>query len=102
MSQYADDTSLTLLAKEVCVNNSILTLKLFSEGSGLTIIWNKSAAYWWGPEGAERPAWTQELAIQWAQEGEISKLLGAPFGLNLQASNINQFLEDKSDRKFKY
>jgi hypothetical protein len=35
-------------------------------------------------------------------EGDISKLLGAPFGVSLSTANVNQILLEKIDRKLQY
>jgi len=35
------------------------------------------------------------LQVEWAKEGEMSKLLGVPLGLNLDVKDANQFLVKK-------
>jgi hypothetical protein len=39
---------------------------------------------------------------QWASAGEVSKLLGAPFGLSLSTADVDKFLADKIDKKLLY
>jgi len=83
LAQFADDTSFTLLGEERPVKYLINTLDTFCEGSGLVLNWDKSCGYWWTRGGGGRPNWTNELHISWANEGDISKLLGSIFGLSL-------------------
>jgi hypothetical protein len=48
--------------------------------SGLGINWGKSMAYWCHKNEKQKPNWI--VAFKWNQvnEGELSKLLGTPFG----------------------
>jgi hypothetical protein len=41
--------------EEFVARNTVACLKKFSSDSGLTLKWEKSAAYWWAPGGMERP-----------------------------------------------
>jgi hypothetical protein len=100
--QFADDTSMTIASEERTVTNTISTLHSFSLASGLLLNWDKSIAYWWDPRGGPRPGWSLNLEVQWAELGDISKLLGTPFGLSLSADDVDQFLIEKIDKKLKY
>lgn len=39
---------------------------------------------------------------QWAEEGDLSKLLGTPFDLNLNIRDVDQFLNAKISNKLDY
>jgi hypothetical protein len=39
---------------------------------------------------------------QWANEEEVSKLLGTPFGLSLKSMQVDSFLVEKIEQKLKY
>ena len=47
ISQYVDDSSLTIAGDEGSVIQTIATLDEFSKASGLQINKEKSSAYWW-------------------------------------------------------
>jgi hypothetical protein len=102
IGQYADDTNLTLRAEEQSVINTVASLTRFSGASGLTINWEKTLAYYWRRGFRLRPAWLDQLGWQWAEENEISKLLGTPFGLTLSASSVDQFLLTRTDKQLQY
>ena len=57
-------------------------------------------AYWISPRPA--PPWLQQLECPWAIEKQLSKLLGTPFGLNLDVQNIDEFLAEKIRKKLAY
>lgn len=99
MAQYADDTSFTLLGEETEVRNLIHTLKTFCLASDLVLNSTKSNGYWKSPNSPIRPDWTNDLGVTWASNEEVSKLLGAPFGLSLSTSNVNDFLHDRLAKK---
>ncbi len=40
----------------------------------------------------EKLNWDKELKQRWANERDLSKLLGIPFGLNLEVKEVNEFL----------
>jgi hypothetical protein len=102
IAQYADDTSLTIRGEEPFVCAIVETLQLFSGASGLFINENKSSAYYWHPGGSDRPSWTRDFRWQWAEGGEISKLLGAPFGMDITTEDANSFLMAKIEKKLMY
>lgn len=45
--------------------------------------------------------WLNEYDWTWAKEGELSKLLGIPFGLNLDTINIDCLYSRKFQRNLK-
>jgi hypothetical protein len=78
------------------------TLHSFSCASGLIINEGKSAAYYWHPGEVVRSAWILNFRWQWAEASDISKLLEAPFGLDMTTEDSDQFLAAKIDRKLTY
>lgn len=46
--------------------------------------------------------WLLGYNWQWAEEGDLSKLLGTPFGLNLKTRDVDQFLYAKISKKLDY
>ena len=99
--QFADDTSFTVRADLGSVSTLINILHSFSLPSGLLINWSKSGAYWEG-RNRPRPAWTQNFDWTWIPEGNISKLLGSPFGLSVSTADIDHFLMEKIRKKLTY
>lgn len=101
ISQYADDISFTLLGKEGPTRNLINCLGLFCRGSSLVLNWQKSWGYWKHGKGARhpRPNWTNRLGVTWVDNGDISKLLGTPFGLDMTSNDVNEFLLAKVRKK---
>lgn len=99
--QYADDTSFTVRANLDSTSTLVNILQSFSLASGLLINWAKSGAYWQG-RNAQRPAWSQNFGWSWIPEGNLSKLLGSPFGLSISTADIDNFLVDKVRRKLTY
>lgn len=43
-----------------------------------------------------------KVQIKWSEEGQLSKLLGTPFGLNLNTPDVDQFLYTKITKKLDY
>jgi hypothetical protein len=99
IAQFADDTSLFIRGEEGPMRATAETLQQFSLASGLVINDSKSFAYYWAPQGGDRPPWIQRYSWQWAQAGELWKLLGTPFGLTLNTQDIDLFLLAKIDKK---
>lgn len=98
--QYADDTSFTVQATPQSVGNLIQILRDFCSAAGLEINWRKLAAYWQSPQ--PRPQWLNAFDWTWANEGDLSKLLGTPFGLNLDTKDVDAFLTAKIEKKLSY
>jgi hypothetical protein len=99
LAQYADDTSFTLLGQEGTLRYLIRTLETFYLASGLVINWKKSSAHWKSALEPIRPLWTNGLGVTWAGGADISKLLGAPFGMSLTSEDVNSFLHNCITKK---
>jgi hypothetical protein len=102
VAQYADDTSLTLLGEEESVRRAIYILEVFYASSGMVLNWIKSCAYWKLAGGSPRPRWTEFLGILWAEDDEISKLLGTAFGTSLLSGDIDNFLLARINKSLGY
>ena len=87
--------------KKRYVDELVHILKVFSETSGMEINWEKSSAYWFD-KFTHKPEWLTRYNWLWAKEGDLSKLLGTPFGLNLNVHDVDQFLHNKISRKLDY
>jgi hypothetical protein len=60
----------------------------------------KSLAYWfveWDP-----PDWLQYFDCTWAETGNIAKLLGIPFGIEIDIVDVDSFLFQKIHKKLVY
>jgi hypothetical protein len=99
VAQYADDTSFTLLGEEEPVRYLIYTLETFCLGSGLVLNWQKSSGHWKSKTRPIRPMWIEYLGVTWANEDDVSKLLGAPFRLSLTSGDVNEFLIERIKKK---
>jgi hypothetical protein len=75
----------------------VATFQLFSGASSLLINESKSSMYYWHPSGDVRPQWTQGFKWEWANGQDVSKLLGAPFGID-----SDNFLRAKLEKKLTY
>jgi hypothetical protein len=84
------------------VRNTVSILHTFSSGSGLTLNWEKSGAYFWAAGSSQRPDWTNQFQFQWVSEHNLSKLLGTPFGISLSSQDVNDFLLTRTDKKLQY
>ena len=83
------------------VDELVRLLGIFSKASGMEINWEKSSAYWFD-KYTHKPDWLLGYNWKWAEEGDLSKLLGTPFGLNFNTRNIDQFLYNKIKKKLEY
>lgn len=99
--QFADDTSFTVKADHGSVTLLVNLLNTFSSASGLTINWSKSGAYWVG-RNRQPLDWALTFGWTWVPDGNITKLLGTPFGLSLATTDIDQFLIAKVRKKLTY
>jgi hypothetical protein len=102
VTQYADDTSLTLLGKEGSVQGTIHTLETFCAGFGLVLNCLKSCGYWRAADGSPRPAWSDTLNISWAGDADVNKLLGTVFGLSLTSGDVDTFFLDRINKSLSY
>ena len=83
------------------VDELVRILEVFNEAPGMEINWEKSCAYWFD-KCTHKPDWLAGYNWQWAEDGDLSKLLGTPFGLNLNTPDIDQFLYRKISKKLDY
>ena len=83
------------------VEELVKILETFSEASGLQINWKKSSAYWFN-RLIPKLEWLLNYNWKWAEEGNLSKLLGTPFGLILDIKDIDQFFYNKIAKKLVY
>ena len=101
ISKYADDSSFMVRGEKRYVDELVRLLKVFSEAFGMQINWEKSSAYWFD-KFTHKPVWLNGYGWQWVEEGDLSKLLGTPFGLNLDTKDVYQFLYSKISKKLDY
>lgn len=83
------------------VDELVRLFKVFMEVLGMEINWNKSCVYWFD-KFTHKPEWLAGYNWIWAQECDLSKLLGTLFGLNLNIPDVDQFLYSKISRKLDY
>ena len=83
------------------VDEMVRILKVFYEASGMRINWEKSCAYW-NDKFMHKPEWLSGYYWRWAEEGDMFKLLGTPFGLNLNIRDVDSFLYNKISKKLDY
>jgi hypothetical protein len=98
--QYANDADLMVRGSE---RNSLCILSLLESyglATGLRINWPKSQIYWISSDPP--PPWLARLLCPWAVEGQLSKLLGTPFGVNLHTQDVDNFLLSKIQKKLDY
>jgi hypothetical protein len=100
MVQYADDVNYTLLAQRENMESLTRLLHLFWLATGLQMNWGKSIGYYF--DRGDPPAWLRDFECSWAAPGELAKLLGAPFGIELSTEDIDQFLIEKIELKLHY
>ena len=101
ISQYADDSSFMVRGEKNDVDELVRLLTTFSKTSGMEINWDKSCAYWFD-KFTYKPVWLQGYDWHWAEEGDLSKLLGTHFGLEFNTPDIDQFLYNKISKKLDY
>jgi hypothetical protein len=92
MHAHANDTSFTVKAEEI--------LHKFGMNSGLEFNWHKSVAYWCGR--GRPPIWMGKYYWKYVATGNLSKLLGTPFGLKLKLQEVDQCLIYMVKGKLKY
>ncbi len=100
LAQYANDTSLTLATIENYVDTAVDLLNKFLHISRLELNWHKSMAFWYGTSNF-RLRWLGKYKWKWALEGDMSKQLGATFGLTLEVKDVDGFLIDRIQKKIK-
>ena len=100
-SQFADDSSFMIKYTKEDVDEFVKTLETFSQASGMDINWKKSCAYWFDKH-THKLKWLPGYIWKWAEEGDLSKLLGTSFGLNLNTKDVDQFPYNKMTKKLEY
>ena len=101
ISQYADDSSFMVRGEKRYVDELVRILKSFSAASGMEINWEKTFAYWFD-QYTHKPIWLNGYDWIWANEGDMSKLLGTTFGLNLRTRDVDEFIYRRISKKFDY
>lgn len=90
IAQYADDTTLSILGKAQYVSSTVAIFESFRLASGMVINWLKSQALWVG-KSWNRSAWLDQYNWRWGVKGQLRKFFGAPFGLNLNRTDVDAF-----------
>jgi len=72
----------------------------FGSVSSLIINWTKSVGFWFS--NIPPPAWLNNFGISWAPPHSLSKLLGALFGVSLETTDMDSFLQLKITKILKY
>ena len=85
ISQYADDTTLTLDATEKSLKFALEVLQFYAEASGLHINIEKTKAVWFGSKKGSREKYFEEKNLCW-ENGKF-RILGINFHVNLQDMN---------------
>jgi hypothetical protein len=98
--QFADDTNFTLHGTKADLLMTQQILHEFHSASGLIINWPKSLAYWFS--ALPTPPWLDDFDCPWATLGNLTKLLGIPFGLDLDIVDVDNFLLQKIQSKLDY
>lgn len=88
--QYADNTPFTMKANNYSLDNLVGIMHKFGLAFGLMINWTKSVAYWC--DRGIPPRWVRKHQWKWALPSDLFKLLGTPFGLQLDLKNIDQLM----------
>ena len=81
VSQYADDTSLTLEPSERSLENTLKILKFYADASGLRVNMEKTKVIWFGSQKGSDNKLCRNWNLCW--ERGVFTLLGVKFSLNL-------------------
>ena len=81
ISQYADDTTLTLNATKQSLENALQTLEFYADASGLHINIEKTKVIWFGSKKTSEETFFDERNLCW--EKGAFKVLGINFSTNL-------------------
>jgi len=55
-------------------------------------------AYKSSKKDKQKPKWIKEFRWKWAKDGELVKLLGVPFGLNLDTKEVDFFFLENYEK----
>lgn len=83
------------------VDELVRLLNLFSKASSMEIDWDKSCAHSFDM-CTHKLEWVREDNWKWTKKGNLSKLLGTPYGLNLNTPYVNDFSYTKISKKVEY
>lgn len=92
--------SFNIWGTEESFNNLRHQLDLFGRALRLWINWDKSFAYWLA--SAAPLNWLLHLECPWAEENNLNKLLGTPFGINPLTTDVDSFLRAKITKEFTF
>lgn len=100
LSQFADDTTFALQGSRHNLKEASTLLEDFGQAIGLRLNRGKYALYWFGTTCL--PQWVNSFGCQIAAPGELSKLLGTPFGISVESVDVDAFLATKITAKLKF
>lgn len=101
ISQYVENPSFMVRGEKSYVDELARLLKVFNEASKMDTIWDKLWFYWFD-KYTHKPTWLEGYDWRWAEEGDLSKLLGNSFSLNLNTPQVDQFLYSKITKELDY
>ena len=89
---FADDTLLLLEGNPDNMDMAISVINRFGAGSGAKLNLHKSVGIWVA-NTQKQWTWGEETGLKWLQQGEVTKYLGYPFGLQIpQQEKDNKML----------
>lgn len=100
MIPFVNDTGYTLKGIEENRINIIQLLLLFRLAFRLEINWLNNFAYW--ISNNPPPHWLRNLSCPWVVVGNLFRLFGTPFGLELNTVDVDEFLYQKVKKKLNY
>jgi hypothetical protein len=100
ISQYANDTDFTIRVEEANFIHLKYVFTRFGLAFGLWPNWNKSLLFWVAQRAP--PAWLDALGCLWIVDRYLSKMLGTPFGIRVNTSDIDAFMFQKIQQKLTY
>lgn len=100
LSQFADDTTFSLKGAERYLATTSAMLTEFGLATGLVLNRHKSSMYWY--HTMPPPPWLQSFGFTVTPAQELSRLLGTPFGVDLETRDVDRFLANKLTTKLRY
>ena len=92
ISQYADDSTLTLEDDEISINSALISIENFAKCSGLKANFDKTTVLWIGAKRGCGEEIRTVHPISWNHNG-VFKLLGITFNMNEKHMTLNNFPE---------
>lgn len=83
---FADDTALYLQGDPDNLDKAYVLLEAFCGASGSKVNWDKTFGVW-AANSPRTCSWGEDLGLKWLAEGEVTKYLGFPFGLNISQAD---------------